>query len=240
MVLPFVKMEGLGNCYIFVEAHKTAKRDLRRLAIAMSDIGTGIGADGLITITTNKEPFRMRIFNRDGSEAEMCGNGLRQAAMFLKRIRYHNRRKFIVATSAGKYQTEIISSGGNRARVKSSLGPPDFSARSVGLKTKNELAFNIRLFKTQKRLFIADFVRVGNPHAVIRVSDFDFDWIKVGRNISEYHRLSHGANVHFYVIENSRRFRMKIYERGSAATRACGTGAAACLAAGVLRKLLNK
>ena len=240
MSLPFIKMEGLGNCYIFAEAGKVKNISLPGLAVSISDVAKGIGSDGLIIIDTAGEPFSMRIFNNDGSEAELCGNGLRQAALFLKHVKYGNRKKFTIKTSAGDYWTEIVSRKGKRAFVRSSLGSPDFRTRSVGLKKEADIALNVRLFRAQKRVFMADCVSMGNPHAVIWVDDFDFDWRKIGHIISRHSIFRAGINVHFCKIINPRRFQMQIYERGSGVTRACGSGAAACLAAGVMRNLLNK
>jgi len=240
MNLPFIKMEGLGNCYIFADARNVKKNSLPRLAISLSNIATGIGADGLIVLDTDREPFAMRIFNRDGSEAELCGNGLRQAALFLRQVKYGKRKTFVIMTAAGDYWTEIMSVKGNKAIVKAALGSPDFKARSVGLKNNTEVAFNIRLLRAQKRLFTADCVRLGNPHAVIWVRDFDFDWRTIGQTVSRHSMFKGGINVHFCKVINSRRFQMKIYERGSGETRACGSGAGACLAAGVMRNYLAK
>jgi len=240
MILPFIKMEGLGNCYIFAEARKAKNINLPGLAVSISDLTKGIGADGLIIIDTAKEPYSMRIFNRDGSEAELCGNGLRQAALFLKRVKFKNRKKFTIITSAGDYWVEIISTKDNRALVKSSLGSPDFRSLAIGLKKRTDIAFNIKLFRAQKRIFKADCVNQGNPHAVIWVDDFDFDWQKIGHIVSRHSMFRAGINVHFCRVINPRRYQMRIYERGSGATQACGSGAAACLAAGVMRNLLNK
>jgi diaminopimelate epimerase len=233
-------MEGLGNCYVFTEALKVKNINLPRLAISISDITRGIGADGLIVIDTAKEPYSMRIFNSDGSEAELCGNGLRQAALFLKRIKYSNRKKFIIKTVAGEYWTEILSTKDNWASVKSTLGSPDFRSQSVGLKKKVDIALDINLFRAQNRVFKADCICLGNPHAVIWVDDFDFDWPKIGHAVSRHSMFRKGINVHFCRIINRRRFQMKIYERGSGATQACGSGAGACLTDGVMRNLLSK
>ncbi|MCP4583319.1 MAG: diaminopimelate epimerase [candidate division Zixibacteria bacterium] len=238
--MPFVKMEGLGNCYIFVEARRVRKFNLRKLAKSLSDTTRGIGGDGLIVVETGAESFAMRIFNRDGSEAEMCGNGLRQAALFLKRTKIPTRKKFNIVTSAGQFPIEILSSKKEKAIVVATLGSPDFSARAVGLNMKMELAFNVQLLKSQKRKYYGDCVSMGNPHAIIWVDDFDFDWIKAGRNISCSRKFSDGVNVHFCRRLNSKRFEMKIFERGSGVTKACGSGAAACLASGVMRNLIAK
>jgi diaminopimelate epimerase len=237
--LPFVKMEGLGNCYVFVEAARLRKPNLRRIAAKVSDISTGIGADGLIVFDTVKSPYRMRIFNHDGSEAEMCGNGLRQAALYLKRFKYPNKNNFEITSKAGVFPAEILSAKENRAQVKASLGKPVFGADSIGLTDHRKLAFGLK-FKHRGKTFIADCVSMGNPHAVVIVDDFDFNWAEVGQAISVDGIFKHGINVHFLKIENSRKFQIRNFERGAGVTMACGSGAAACLAIAVMRGLTTK
>lgn len=239
MKLPFIKLEGLGNNYVFVEAHKIRKYSFRKLAVSISDINNGVGADGLIVIDTNKEPFPMRIFNRDGSEAEMCGNGLRQAALFLKRIKFPARKKFAISTLAGDFYTAIMSSNKEHAIVNTSLGAPDFTAEKIGLKNKKDLAFDLPLFKHKGEHIKVNCVSIGNPHAVVIVDSYDFNWPQIGQQISENKLFPNGINVHFVKIINSRRFQMRIFERGSGITSACGSGAAACLAVGVMRNQLQ-
>lgn len=239
MKLPFKKLEGLGNCYIFVEARNVRNQSLTKLALNISNVTTGIGSDGLIVIDSRKEPFGMRIFNRDGSEAELCGNGLRQAALFIKSTNYPRGHKFIFRTIAGDFQTEVLWALSNRANIKTFLGKPDFRAEAVGLKQKYKLAFNIKLKDIIPRNMSLDCISLGNPHAVIWVNNFDFDWQKLGRTISPAPIFPKGINVHFCRVVNPRKFQMKIYERGSGPTQACGSGAAACLAVGVMRNYLN-
>lgn len=239
MKLPFVKLEGLGNCYIFIEARNVRNHVLPRLAIRMSSVATGIGSDGLIVVDSSQEPFAMRIFNKDGSEAELCGNGLRQAALFLKSLKRLRAKKMKLQTIAGEFLAEIISSSKNKAIIKTVLGKPEFNARAVGLKAKSKLTFDIPV-KTSVGRFNVDAVRVGNPHAVVWVDNYDFDWRTAGQEISTDPLFPRGINVHFCRVLNSRKFLMKIFERGSGITEACGSGAAACLAAGVMRSYLYK
>lgn len=238
--LPFVKMEGLGNSYIFVESDNIAGTTLRRLAMGISHPATGLGGDGLITLDCRRGRISMRIFNRDGSEAELCGNGLRQAAWYLAKYKFRSRRKFVISTLAGDFETEIISSRGQSARVKTTLGRPDFSAAAVGLSRQKGLAFDVKLQKVKGRPMLADCVSMGNPHAVITVNNFEFDWQREGEAISTSSMFDAGINVHFIKIRNPGGFEMKTFERGSGATLACGSGAAACLAIGVMKNLLNK
>jgi len=212
----------------------------RKLAVAVSHPATGIGGDGLILIDTRNRRITMRIFNRDGSEAELCGNGLRQAAWYLNKYKFRSRKKFTVITLAGEFEIEVISGHGHSARVRTTLGTPDFSPEAVGVEREERLAFGIELQTIADKPMIADCVSLGNPHAVINVDDFEFDWQRAGEIISTNSIFDAGINVHFIKIVNRARFVMKTFERGSGATLACGSGAAACLAIGVMKNLLNK
>ena len=237
--MPFVKMEGLGNCYVFVGAARLRNYNASKVAIRFSDVSTGIGADGLIVLDTAKSPHRMRIFNRDGSEAEMCGNGLRQAALYLKRFKYPAKCHFEISSKAGLFNVDILSVKGNRAQVKAVVGKPIFGAEAIGLYDHKKLAFGMS-FKHGARQYIADCVSMGNPHAVITVNNFDFDWQAIGKLISVDKSFKHGINVHFMKIESPAKFQIRNFERGVGPTQACGSGAAACLAVAVMRGLANK
>lgn len=240
MILPFMKLEGLGNCYVFVEARKVKKISLRQLARAISNVSSGIGSDGVISVDSMNEPHSIRFFNKDGSEAESCGNGMRQAALYIRKKAKANRKRFILQTVAGNIQAEIINLKGNSAKVRTGLGSPDFSSTFMKTKSKNALAFDIKIPVAKHRQMAVDCVSLGNPHAIIWVNNFDFDWEYLGQKLSNHPRFKKGANVHFCRIVTKKRFQMRIYERGSGITMACGSGAAACLAAGVMKHQLDK
>ncbi len=235
--LPFAKLEGLGNCYLFIERAQLAGLKPARLAQRFSDTATGVGSDGLIVIDPRTEPVVLRIFNSDGSEAEMCGNGIRQAALYLHIFTRPRKKHYLIAPPAGVFKAAILKSDRHSAVVETELGKPEFSCKSVGLPGGEKVAFSIPL-KANGRRFMADCVSFGNPHVVVFVKDFDFDWITAGRHLSDNHRFRHGANVHFVRIVNRSLFHMRIYERGSGPTMACGSGAAACLAVGAMRNYL--
>jgi diaminopimelate epimerase len=240
MMLPFLKLEGLGNNYIFVELKKVHKNNLPRLARAVSNEKTGIGADGLIVVDTDREPFLMRTFNSDGSEAEICGNGIRQAALFLRQMKYPRRRKFMIKTCADIYAVNVKQAKGNIGMVHTSLGKPDFSAEAVGVKSDTKLAFDIPFMHYGERAITLDCVSMGNPHAVVFVSSYDFDWPSLGKTLSESEMFKHGANINFMKVVNKSKFEVKTYERGTGVTSACGSGAAACMAVGVMRDILKR
>jgi diaminopimelate epimerase len=236
--LPFVKMEGLGNCYIFVEAASLRNLNLSKIARQISNQSIGIGADGLIVLETGHSPHRMRIFNRDGSEAQMCGNGLRQAALYLKKYHFPKLNKFDITTEAGIFPTEILSVKDKQSQVRASIGAPNFTRGAIGLPGVRKLAFGIKL-KYGPKEYTADCVSIGNPHAVITVKNFDFPWAEIGEAFSNHKMFKDGINVHFMQVIKPGQYRMRIYERGAGTTLACGSGAAACLAIGVMRGLLR-
>ncbi len=236
--LPFVKMEGLGNSYIFVQAARLRNFNLSDIARQISDQSTGIGADGIIVLDVRKSPYRMRIFNRDGSEAQMCGNGIRQAAFFLKKYHFKNQSKFDITTEAGIFPAEVISSKNIQSTVRASIGAPNFTRAAIGLPGVRKLAFGIKL-KVDHREITADCVSVGNPHAVIKVNNFDFPWAEIGEAIGNHKMFKEGINVHFLKIDRPSQYSMRIFERGAGTTLACGSGAAACLVIGVMRGWLH-
>jgi diaminopimelate epimerase len=237
--LPFVKLEGLGNSYIFVEAGRVKRLNMPKIAAHISKTNTGIGADGLIVIDASRSPYVIRIFNSDGSEAEMCGNGLRQAALYLKLIRHIQKSKYLLETIAGQFSVQIGSSKGKTAIIQAVIGSPDFSAKSIGLKSHIDLAFSLP-FEIDGKRFEANCVSIGNPHAVIVTDNYDFDWPTIGRYIGDQSLFKNGINVHFMKVISPTRFEMRIFERGVGITQACGSGAAACLAVGVMRGLIKK
>jgi diaminopimelate epimerase len=192
----------------------------------------------MIVIDAARSPYRMRIFNRDGSEAQMCGNGLRQAAIYLKTQKLPRTNRFDLTTKAGIFETEVISTKNNTASVKASIGAPNFTREAVGLPGVRKLAFGIKL-KYGKKNYIADCVSIGNPHAVILVNNFDFPWAEIGQAFGADKSFKDGVNVHFMKVDKPSQYQMKIFERGAGTTLACGSGAAACLAIGIMRGLLN-
>lgn len=236
--LPFVKMEGLGNSYIFVQAARLRNFNLSETARQISDQANGIGADGMIILDVRKSPYRMRIFNRDGSEAQMCGNGIRQAAFFLKKYFLPKQNKFDITTKAGVFPTEVLSSQYNQSQVRASIGAPNFTRPAVGLPGVRKLAFGMKLRYGAKE-YLADCVNVGNPHAVIKVKNFDFPWAEIGEALSNHKMFKDGINVHFLKVDKPSQYNMRIFERGAGTTLACGSGAASCLVVGVMRGWLH-
>lgn len=209
----FTKMVGAGNDFIIIDfriSYIVYRTSLNKLARILCQRRTGVGADGLLVLEkSRKADFRMRIFNADGSEAEMCGNGLRCAALFANK----SKKNLKIETMAGIYRAEIT--GRNKVKIK--------MEEPKGLKLDISIAVNGRKIK-------ANYVDTGVPHAVIFVQGLKkIDIDSIGRNIRYHKRFKpRGANADFVEIIDDKNINMRTYERGvEGETLACGTGAVA-------------
>lgn len=230
--LSVVKMHGLGNAYVYVDL---AAGDVAlpegvtwpSLARAVADPHLGIGSDGLILMARGRAaPAAMRIFNADGSEGEMCGNGIRAVAMWMHQ-RHGLPRRFDVETLAGLRSVEILESPSfGRARVRVDMGAP----HEVG-PAGSALGRSVSLEVRGERLEVWP-ISVGNPHAVLFVEDVDRAPVReVGPLIERHERFPGRVNVEFVQVVEPGRLKMRVWERGSGETMACGTGACACVVA---------
>ena len=213
-------MHGARNDFIVLDRRNAGVDDLKTFSRRACDRRAGIGADGLIVLDrSSSADVRMRIFNADGSEAEMCGNGIRCAARWLDEAGEGGSVRF--ETLAGTVQTEVVSRG-SEYQVRVAMGTP-------------------RIVQHDAPLFEdARFVDVGNPHVVIfRKGIDDIDLTMVATRLQSAKQFAHGTNVHVAVVEAADRLRVKHWERGVGLTMACGTGAVACVAAGLDMKSIR-
>jgi diaminopimelate epimerase len=217
--VPIVKMNGTKNEFVVLDDRRAERGDYRELAIALCDRERGFAADGLLVILSSRvADARMRMFNPDGSEAEMCGNGIRCVARYI--AEEGGPEHATLETLAGPIRTEVIER--DPFLVRAALGVP-----RVG--DPQELAIAGRTLEYVP-------VSMGNPHAVIFTDDvMRVDLEFVGPQIERHPAFSEGTNVHFCVVEDRRTLRARHWERGAGATLACGTGAAACAAAAIVR-----
>ena len=223
MEIPFIKIEGLGNDYIYIDAPRRSKISYPRLARAISDRHHGVGGDGLIVMTrTGDKSAGMAIYNSDGSIAEFCGNGLRGTALYLKTVYKAAGRHFTIATHWNIYQIELLSS--KPARVLANLGSPSFAPEDIGFKGKNCMAVPLTI---GDRDFVVFCLAVGNPHTIVFVENYDFDWKTVGAAIENDRMFKNKINVMFTKVVSSDKITVVPWERGAGATQACGSGAAA-------------
>lgn len=216
--LPFIKMHGLGNDYVFIDcfpktiAEQIAKTDLPDLARRVSDRHFGIGSDGLVLILPDKqEDARMRIFNADGSEAEMCGNAIRCVAKYLYESGRCSDRQITVATLAGTRSMSLQVHDGKVTQVTVIMGIPQIRPATILCGDKP---------------FGYTAVSMGNPHAVFFRESVP--------------QLPENTNVEFVHVRNKKELDVRVIERGSGETLACGTGACAAAAAAIMNGLTER
>jgi len=229
-------MHGLGNDFVVIEGGSfQAQEDYAKLAVAVCDRHFGVGADGLIITGPDTEcDVFMRIFNSDGSEPEMCGNGIRCVAKYVWERGLVDKPSFSVRTLAGPILPEVIIENGKVARVKVDMGEPILSPRQIPVDLDGERALGCKLEAAGKE-FIITAVSMGNPHAVVFVDDLNqvplAEW---GPALENHPLFPRRTNVEFVQVQNPQEMRMKVWERGAGETLACGTGACATLVAGAL------
>jgi len=234
-------MQALGNDYIYVDClkQKLNRAVLSDLAKRICDRHFGVGADGLILVSPGRtRRFRMIFYNPDGTEAEMCGNGIRCFARFLHNSGLSRGKKQNIETKAGIIQTEIIRTGDDFL-VKADIGRPILERKRIPVKGRGRFCVGERL-KLNGRSVKITCISLGNPHTVIFVKEFSPQWRKIGQMVENHPAFPRRTNVEFAKILGPNRIRLKIWERGAGETLASGTGASAATVAGVLAKKLNR
>lgn len=231
--LPFVKMHGLGNCFILMDDRRdelASSYQLPDLARAVCNRNFGIGADGLILVKESQTAdFRMQIFNEDGSEPEMCGNGIRCFALFLKEENISLKSSLLIETLAGIIKTELK----NLNRVEVDMGQPILINQDIIAQGQTPL-----MIEAEGLEFT--YVSMGNPHAIAFVDTFDLNWKKIGSSVETAPQFPNKTNVEFVRIVDAQTAEMKVWERGCGETMACGTGACAVTVASNLRGKLDR
>ncbi|PSR36049.1 MAG: diaminopimelate epimerase [Sulfobacillus thermosulfidooxidans] len=237
--LRFTKMHGLGNDYLYIDIRDMADQPdsvWSHYAVLMSDRHFGVGADGIILIArSNVAPVRMRIFNADGSESEMCGNGLRALAKWL-----FDRGQFqsgqAVETGAGLLYPEIVSQEGGRARIiRVDMGPPRLTRQDMGMTGQPDAHCLEEPLDVNGEVYSMTCVSMGNPHVIIFGPLWDEDTMaKRGAAIEHHPLFSRRTNVHSVEVEDYTHLKIRHWERGAGLTLACGTGVAASTVAAVL------
>jgi diaminopimelate epimerase len=240
----FTKMHGLGNDYLVVEAMQRQPEEgkLPALARALSDRHFGIGADGLILVLPSRVgDFRMRVFNSDGSEAEMCGNGVRLFAKYLYEHGLTQARELEIETLAGIIRPRLRVKGGEVVRVKVDMGEPRLRRSQIPMKGKEALQVVGEKLRVNGHRFEITAVSMGNPHCVVFVEDVERMPVeKLGPAIERHDAFPRRTNVEFAQIVSDSQIKMRVWERGAGETLACGTGASATLVAAVLNGLAQR
>ena len=238
--MKFYKYQALGNDFIIVDCLKQKIKmdsvDARKLC----NRKFGVGADGILYLLPSKiADFRMRIINADGSEAEMCGNGIRCLARYLYDCKHTKKKKLMIETLAGKIQTESFFKNGKFHKVKVNMGAPIFERSRIPMLGEGKDTDEIMEINNEK--ISGTGVSIGNPHFVMFDKKIrDMDRIKeIGAAIESHKIFPNRTNVEFAQLISDKEARAVVYERGCGITLACGTGACAVAAVGVIKGKLK-
>ena len=228
----FTKMHGIGNDYLFVNCFEEVVHDPSRLAIVMSRPHFGAGSDGLVLIEpSDVADFGMRIFNSDGSEAEMCGNAIRCIGKYVYERGMTDKTELTVDTKGGLKQLWLTVEDGKVSRIKADMGTPELNPRLIPVDLPGEMVLRHRLQIMGQTWFIT-CVNMGNPHAVLFVRDPEVvDLPTIGPMIEHHPLFPRRTNVEFVRVIDRGILQMRVWERGAGETLACGTGACAAFAA---------
>ena len=231
-MLNFTKMQGLGNDYVYIDAIKANIENPGELSKYISDRHFGVGSDGLILICpSDKADFRMRMFNSDGSEAEMCGNGIRCVGKFVYDKKLTDKTLVTIETKAGIKTLKLNVKDEKVDTVRVDMGTPILESEKIPVITDEKIAQNLRLNALDKS-FDFTCVSMGNPHAVTVVDNLsDFDVKKYGSILEVNEVFPNKTNVEFVEIKDPENIKMRVWERGTGETLACGTGACASVVA---------
>lgn len=236
--MKFTKMEGCGNDYVYVNGFEEKIDNPNEVAIAVSDRHFGIGSDGLIIINPSEvADFKMCMYNADGSEGKMCGNGIRCVAKYVYDFNLTDKDVITVETLSGIKTLKLNVENGKVKTVRVNMGAPILECDKVPVKYDDEKMIN-KPVKVDGKTFNITCVSMGNPHAVTFINDTDnLEIEKIGPKFENNEIFPDKVNTEFIQIIDKKSVKMRVWERGSGETFACGTGACACVVASVLNRL---
>lgn len=240
-MIKFTKMQGLGNDYVYIDAINQKIENESSLAQIISDRHFGIGSDGLILICKSGiADFKMKMFNSDGSEAEMCGNGIRCVGKFVYDKGFTNKTTLKIETLAGVKELKLNIKEGKVDTVRVDMGKPIFEAKKIPVVSNEEIVKSLELEIYNKK-FKFTCLSMGNPHAVTFIENIEnIEVKKYGSKIEINEKFPNKTNVEFIEIVNKKHIKMRVWERGAGETLACGTGACASVVAGIVNNLLEE
>lgn len=230
MLMNFTKMQGLGNDFVVIDAINQPITFTQAQVRSLADRRFGIGCDQLLLVEPSRSSnvdFRYRIFNADGSEVQQCGNGARCFARFVRDKGLSDKDEIVVETASGVITLYIEESG----MVRVNMGAPNFAPASLPFSMEEESAvYELELADATESI---GAVSMGNPHAVLQVTDIDSAQVEsLGSQIESHPLFPERVNVGFMQVISREHIRLRVYERGAAETLACGTGACAAVAVG--------
>ncbi|AIF51947.1 diaminopimelate epimerase [Pelosinus sp. UFO1] len=236
MKFNFSKWHGLGNDFVIVNGLEESIENYEEMAIKVCDRHFGIGADGLVILLKSEiADFKMRIFNSDGSEAEMCGNVTRCMARYVFEHGLTDKKKITLETKAGIIKPELIFTNGILDTVRVDMGEPRLKRSEIPMDGNADEQVINEILRVGDVEYNITCVSMGNPHCIIFVDDLTLvDLSVIGPKIETDPIFPKKTNVEFVQVLNKQKLRMRVWERGAGVTMACGTGTCATLVAAVL------
>lgn len=242
MYIPFTKMHGCGNDYIYINCFEHSIENPNLLSKAISDRHFGIGGDGIVLICpSDVADAKMRMFNVDGSEGKMCGNAIRCVAKYVYDNQIATKKVVTIDTLSGSKTIELFIEDGEVVSAKVEMGKAILEPALIPLRTEETeplINFPIQL---GEETYAITTVSMGNPHCVVFVDNTtELDLKAIGPTFEHHPFFPESINTEFVQVENRQVIRMRVWERGSGETLACGTGACAAVVAAVLNGYCDK
>ncbi len=238
--MKFTKMQGLGNDYVYVNCFEEKIENPPAVARYVSDRHFGIGSDGLIMINPSEvADFEMEMYNADGSRGEMCGNGIRCVAKYVYDYGLTDKTQISVETLGGIKYLDLTVEEGKVVLVKVDMGKPELKSDLIPIISENEKVIDEPI-EVDGKVYHMTGVSMGNPHTVIYVDDVkNLDLEKIGPKFENHERFPKRINTEFVHCIDRNTVEMRVWERGSGETLACGTGACAVAVASILNNLTD-
>ena len=236
----FTKMQGIGNDYVYMDCTENVINNVSELAIKISDRHFGVGSDGLILIkSSDKADFFMDMYNSDGSRGNMCGNGIRCVAKYVYDYGLTDKKKLEIETLSGIKSLELTVKDGKVESVTVDMGSPVLDPRLIPVISDKEILLNEPITVGNKDYEIT-CLSMGNPHAVVFVENTDsFPVDEIGPLFENHEIFPDRVNTEFVQVVDRKNIKMRVWERGSGETLACGTGACASVIACILNGLTD-
>ena len=239
--MKFTKMQGIGNDYVYVDCFQETVNNPSAVAKFVSDRHFGIGSDGLILVKpSDVADCEMDMYNLDGSQGAMCGNGIRCVAKFAYDKSIVHKKNISVATKSGIKYLELTVKNNKVSSVKVNMGSPILNAKTIPVVSEKEQVINEPLIVNEKTYHITA-VSMGNPHAIVYMDDVEnLDIAEIGPAFENHINFPDRINTEFVKVIDRHTLQMRVWERGSGETLACGTGACAVAVASTLNGLVDE
>ncbi len=236
--MKFTKMHGCGNDYVYVNGFTEKVADKPKAVVALSDRHFGIGSDGVIFINPSQQAdFEMEMYNADGTRAEMCGNGIRCVGKYVYDHGMTDKTSITVESFGKVKYLDLTVENGKVVKVKVNMGKPELTAKDVPVVSVHEQVIDEEIIVKEKS-YRMTCVSMGNPHAVVFMDDVEHLAIEeIGPYFENHERFPNRTNTEFVQVIDDSHVKMRVWERGTGETLACGTGCCATAVACVLNRL---